>query len=153
MGRKEQDTTERLHLTCMVEQKDIALLACSANYNLLLNNHRQKNVQLSSIAQSHPTLCDPMNRSTPGLPVHHQLLEFIQTHVHRVSDAIQPLIPCGPLLLLPPIPPSFRIFSNESTLHMRRVQITSIENRYHYKWFVLLIELHKSARTLSPLLS
>ena len=49
--------------------------------------------QFSSIAQSCPTLCDPMNCSTPGLPVHHQLLEFTQTHVHRVSDAIQPSHP------------------------------------------------------------
>ena len=48
------------------------------------------NIQFSSVAQSCPTLCDPMNRSTPGLPVHHQLLEFTQTHVHRVSDAIKP---------------------------------------------------------------
>ena len=47
-------------------------------------------VQFNSVAQSCPTLCDPMNRSTPGLPVHHQLLEFTQTHVHRVGDAIQP---------------------------------------------------------------
>ena len=47
-------------------------------------------VQFNSVAQSCPTLCDPMNRSTPGLPVHHQLPEFTQTHVHRVSDAIQP---------------------------------------------------------------
>ena len=46
--------------------------------------------QFSSVAQSCPTLCDPMNRSTPGLPVHHQFPEFTQTHVHRVSDAIQP---------------------------------------------------------------
>ena len=46
--------------------------------------------QLSSVAQSCPTLCDPMNRSTPGLPVHHQLPEFTQTHVHQVGDAIQP---------------------------------------------------------------
>ena len=50
-------------------------------------------VQFSSVAQLCPTLCDPMNRSTPGLPVHHQLPEFIQTHVHRVSDAIQPSHP------------------------------------------------------------
>ena len=48
-----------------------------------------KMFQFSSVAQSCPTLCDPMNRSTPGLSVHHQLLEFIQTHVHQVSDAIQ----------------------------------------------------------------
>ena len=47
-------------------------------------------VQFSSVTQLCPTLCDPMNRSTPGLPVHHQLPEFTQTHVHRVSDAIQP---------------------------------------------------------------
>ena len=54
-----------------------------------------------------------MNRSTPGLPVHHQLLEFTQTHVHLVGDAIQPSRP------LPPMPPSIRVFSNESTLRMR----------------------------------
>ena len=50
-------------------------------------------VQFSSVSQSCPTLCDPMNHSTPGLPVHHQLLEFTQTHAHRVSDAIQPSHP------------------------------------------------------------
>ena len=49
--------------------------------------------QIRSVAQSCLTLCDPMNRTTPGLPVHHQLPEFIQTHVHRVSDAIQPSHP------------------------------------------------------------
>ena len=75
--------------------------------------------QFSSVAQSCLTLCDPMNHSTPGLPVHHQLPEFTQTHVHRVSDAIQPSHPLSSLLLLPPIPPSIRVFSNESTLRMR----------------------------------
>ena len=50
-------------------------------------------VHFSSLAQSCPTLCDPMNCSTPGLPVQHQLSEFTQTHVHRVSDAIQPSHP------------------------------------------------------------
>ena len=61
-----------------------------------------------------------MNRSMPGLPVLHQLPEFTQTHVHRVRDAIQPsLILCLPLLLLPLIPPSIKVFSNESTLRMR----------------------------------
>ena len=50
-------------------------------------------VQFSSVAQSCPTLCNPMNHSTPGLPVHHQLLGFTQTHVDRVSDAIQPSHP------------------------------------------------------------
>ena len=53
-------------------------------------NLAEDTVQFSSVAQSCPTLCDPMNRSTPGLPVHHQLLEFTQTHVHQVGDAIQP---------------------------------------------------------------
>ena len=63
-------------------------------------------VQFSSVAQSCPTLWDPMNRSTPGLPVHHQLLESTQTHVHRVGDAIQPSYP---LILHPPFscPQSF----------------------------------------------
>ena len=120
--------------------------------------------QIRSVAQSCPTLCDPMNRSTPGLPVHHQLPEFTQAHVHWVGDAIQPshplsspsppafsssqhqglfqwvsslhqvakglasiesvmpsshLILCRSLLLLPPIPSSIRVFSNESTLCMR----------------------------------
>ena len=56
---------------------------------------------VSSVAQSCPTLCDPMNHSTPGLPVHHQLPEFTQIHVHRVSDAIQSSHP-----LLSPSPPA-----------------------------------------------
>ena len=58
--------------------------------------------QFSSVSQSCPTLCDPMNGSTPGLPVHHQLPEFIQTYAHRVSDAIQPSHPLSPPLLLLP---------------------------------------------------
>ena len=52
-----------------------------------------KVLQFSSVAQSCPTLCDPMNCSTPGLPVHHKLPEFTQTHAHRVGDAIQPSHP------------------------------------------------------------
>ena len=60
-----------------------------------------QSVQFSSVALSCPTLCKPMNRSTPGLPVHHQLLEFTQTHIHRISDAIQPSHP-----LSSPSPPA-----------------------------------------------
>ena len=60
-----------------------------------------------------------MNRSTPGLPVHHQLLEFTQTHVHRVRDAIQPSHPLSPPSPPAPNPLSIRVFSNESTLCMR----------------------------------
>ena len=58
-------------------------------------------VQFSSVAQSFLTLCNPMNRSTPGLPIHHQLPEFTQTHVHQVGDAIQPSHP-----LSSPSPPA-----------------------------------------------
>ena len=89
-------------------------------YHCELNS--QSSVQFSSFhsfAQSCLTLCDPMNRDTPGLPVHHQLPEFTQTHVHRVGDAIQPSHFRCPLLLLPPISPSIRVFSNKSTLRMR----------------------------------
>ena len=76
-------------------------------------------VQFSSEAQSCATLCDPMNRGIPGLPVHHQLPESTQTHVHRVGDAIQPSHPLSFPSLLAPIPPSIRVFSNKSTLLMR----------------------------------
>ena len=67
LARKESDSTERLSLF--------------------------KGIQFSSVTQLCPTLCNPMNRSTPGLPVHHHLLEFTQTHLHQVSDAIQPSHP------------------------------------------------------------
>ena len=76
-------------------------------------------VQFISVTQSCPTLCDPMDCSMPGLPVHHQLPQFTQTHTHWVSDAIQPSHP-----LLPPSPPTFnlsqhQVFPNESVLHIR----------------------------------
>ena len=75
--------------------------------------------QIRSVAQSCPTLCHPMNHSTPGLPVHHQLPEFTETHVIESVMPSSHLILCRPLLLLPPIPPSIRVFPNESTLRMR----------------------------------
>ena len=64
-------------------------------------------------------LCDPMDCSMPGFPVLHQLPELAQTHVHRVSDAIQLSHPLSTLLLLPSLFPSIRVFSNESVLHIR----------------------------------
>ena len=74
--------------------------------------------EFSSVAQSCSTLCNPMDCSTPGLPVHHQLVEFTQTHVHWVGDAIQPSYP-----LLSPSPPAFYlsswVFSSESVLRIR----------------------------------
>ena len=84
-----------------------------------LRNRNSFSFQFSSVAQWCPTLCHPLNCSTPGLPVHHQLPESIQTHVHRVGDAIQPSHPLSSSSLLPSILPSIRVFSNESTLHMR----------------------------------
>ena len=71
-------------------------------------NYESKGVQFSSVAQSCPTLCDSMNCSTPGLPVHHQLLDFTQTHVHQVGNAIQPSYP-----LLSPSPPAFNLSQHQ----------------------------------------
>ena len=65
-------------------------------------------VQFSPVTQSCPTLCDPMNRSTPGVPLHHQLPEFTQTYVHQVSDAIQPSHP-----LASPSPPTFNLSQHQ----------------------------------------
>ena len=72
-------------------------------YNALLHH------QFSSVTQSCPTLCDPMNRSTPGLPVHHKLPEFTQTYAHRVVDAIQPSHP-----LSSPSPPALNPSQHQS---------------------------------------
>ena len=76
-------------------------------------------VQFSSVTQPCPTLCDPMNHSTPGLPVHHQLLEFTQIMSIESVMLSDHLILCHPLLLQPSIFPSIRVFSNESVLHIR----------------------------------
>ena len=76
-------------------------------------------VQFSSVAQSCPTLCEPTNRSTPGLPVHHKVPEFTQLMPIESVMPSSHLILCCHLLLLPPVPPSIRVVSNESTLHMR----------------------------------
>ena len=70
--------------------------------------HRTLSDQIRSVAQLCPTLRNPMNGSTPGLPIHHQLLEFIETHVHQVSDAIQPSHPLSPLS-----PPAFNLFQHQ----------------------------------------
>ena len=86
---------------------------------MIQQSHYWASVQFSSVAQSCSTLRDPMNHSTPGLPVHHQLPEFTQTHVHWVADAIQRSILCCPLLLPLSIFPSIRVFSNEPLLCIR----------------------------------
>ena len=76
-------------------------------------------LQFISVTQLCPTLCDPMNRSTPGLSVHHHLPEFTQTHVHQVRDAFQPSHPRSTPSSPAPFPPAIRIFSKESSLLMR----------------------------------
>ena len=101
-------------MSCMILKRQLA--------NLLPYFHTSDNfssVQFSSVAQSYLTLCDPVNCSTPGLPVHHQL----QSSLKLMSiESVMPsshLILGRPLLLLPRVPPSIRVFSSESTLHMR----------------------------------
>ena len=92
-------------------------------------------VQFSSVTQSCPTLWDPMNRSTPGLPVHHQLLEFTQTHIHWVGDTIQPSPP-----LLSPSPPTFNLSQHQglfkwvSFLH-QVVKVWEFQLQHHsFQW-------------------
>ena len=92
---------------------------CPFHHRGLKCKSRKSKDQIRSVTQSCPTLCDPMNHSMPGLPVHHQLLEFTQTHVRRVSDAIQPSHPLSSPSPPAPNPSSIRVFSNESTLRMR----------------------------------
>ena len=106
-GRKELDMTERLTLllfkNIFIKETYICqdIFSYAKKKKILNNSNVVKtltsvfisSVQFSSVAQLCLTLCDPMNRSTPGLPVHHQLLESTQTHVHWVGDAIQPSHP------------------------------------------------------------
>ena len=87
---------------CITNKPDPCISSCLSPFWVLsLGSPSSLSVQFSSVAQSCLTLCDPMNRNTPGLSVHHQLLEFTQTQVHRVSDAIQPSHP-----LSSPSPPA-----------------------------------------------
>ena len=88
-------------------------------FRIILLNILYSSVQFSSVAQLCPTLCDPMNRSMPGLPAHHQLSQFTQTHVHRVSNAIQPSHPLSSPSPPAPNPSQHQSLFNESTLRMR----------------------------------
>ena len=85
---------------------------------------------VSLVTPSCPILCKSMDCSTPGLPVHHQLPELVQTHVHQVSDAIQPSHPLSSFLPLPPTPPSIRVFSNKSGLRIRWPKAPMQETRF-----------------------
>ena len=114
----------------------------------------------SSVAQSCLTLCDPMDCSTSGFPVHHQLLELAQTHVHWVSDVIQPSHPVIPFLFLLSIFPSSRVFSNESVLHIKWPKYwsfsISLSNEYSglisftIDWFDLLTVLGTEESSPGP---
>ena len=110
MGIVNTSTPSIIHiLLCVITCKiyyHIDFQLCNAiNYN----HPAIHSVQFSSVTQSCLTLCDPMGWSSPGLPIHHQLLEFTQTHVHRVSDAIQPSHP-----LSSPSPPAFNLSHHQS---------------------------------------
>ena len=122
----------------------------------------ESSVQFSSVAQSCPTLCDPMNRSTPGLPVH----PTPRSPLRLMSiESVMPsshLIHCRPLLLLPPIPPSIRVFSNESPLSMRWSKYWSFSFRiipskeipglisFRMDWFDLLAVQFRLSQESSP---
>ena len=95
------------------------------------NTQSRETVQFSSVAQSCPTLCDPMDCSTPGLPVHYQLPEFIQTHVHWVSDAIQPSHP-----LSSPSHPAFNLSQHQGLFQRVSSKTSSYENQvWHRSWY------------------
>ena len=100
------------HILCF-ENTLCIFLSCSSlkYYSQFSSAQYSRSVMSSSLR--------PREFQHPGLPVHHYLLEFTQTHVHRIGDAIKPSHPLLPLFLLPPIPPNIRVFSNESALHMR----------------------------------
>ena len=104
----------------MTPPKEYSKLPGTDSREMEIHKLLDRSDQIRSVAQSCPTLCDPMNRSMPGLPVHHQLPEFSLrlTSIKSVMPSSH-LILCRPLLLLPPIPPSIRVFSNESSLRMR----------------------------------
>ena len=104
-----QTLEERRHFC-----ETLGFCATSRSWRFLI-----KSVQFSSVAQSCLTLWDPMGCSTPGFPVLHYLPELAQTHVHLLSDDIQPAHPLSSPLLLLLIIPSNRVFSNESTLNIR----------------------------------
>ena len=98
------------------------------NIKIVLSQEGISSVQFSSVTQSSPTLCVPMNSSMPGLPVHHQLPEFTATHVHRVSDAIQPSHP-----LLSPSPPDPNPSQYQGLFHIVKLKSFKFSHPYSRK--------------------
>ena len=123
----------------------MAILTCIVRYYLMQWNDAQHHTLFSSVqslTQSCLTLCDPMNRSMPGLPVHHHLPEFTQLMSIESVMPSSHLILCCPFFLLPPIPPSIRVFSNESTLpqgivryHLMQVRMAIIKKSTSNKFW------------------
>ena len=108
-----------LDYTVQLPRHWFVTFSCYTLLSSFQNKGQSEDAEFSSVAQSCPTLCDTVDCSTPGFPVHHQLPELTQTHVHGIGDDIQPLILCRPLLFPPSIFPSIRVFSNELILCIR----------------------------------
>ena len=106
-------------ISCNIRYSSLSVIGTSDLVYKLLFQISFVVLQFNSVAQSCPTLCDPMDRSTTGLPVHHQLPEFTHTHVHQVGDAIQPSHPLSSPSPPAPNPSQHQVFSNESSLRMR----------------------------------
>ena len=110
-GRMCYNKCYELNSACEVGKCQIFRCIASMKSNAQRHSVGRQTLQFSSVTQSHQTLCDPMNCSTPGLPVHHQLLVFTQTHVHLVSDYIQPAHP-----LLSPSPHALNLPQHQGLL-------------------------------------
>ena len=127
----------------------IKLVSCIAGGFFTTREALLLGIQFSSVTQSCPTLCDPMNCSTSSLPVHHQLPEFTQTHVHRVRDAIQPSHPLASPSPPVPNPSQHQSLSSESTIHIRWPKYWSFSSSpsneylalisFSIDWFDLLV--------------
>ena len=130
------------HCLCMKVREDASLILSFSPFNVSFS------YCCSSVAQSCPTFCNPMDCSTGSFPVLHCLSELVQTHVHWVSDAIQPSR--HPLLFLNSIFPSIRVFSSESALHNRWPNYWSFSNNpsneysglisFRIDWFDLAVQ-------------
>ena len=131
------------NLKCCVSCKKTIYNHCNSRTVILWTDFYfrwwDSSVQFSSVAQSCPTLCDPMNRSTPGLPVHHQLPEFTQTHVHRVGDAIQPFHP-----LSSPSPPAPNPSQHQSLFQWVDDEISPVQIPFPFPHAIWpLIDIHR----------
>ena len=109
----------------------------------------QSSHQFSSVTQPCWTLCDPMDCSMPGFPVHYQLLELAQTHVHRVGDAIHHLIFCRPLLL-PSVFPRIRVFSNESALTYQMANVLELQLQHQSLQWIFRVDFPLDWLVWSP---